>query len=55
MNHINSTKRRSLGGKSPYELIEDDDEDMKALFELLKMHLIPVDEVHLTPELLFKK
>lgn len=55
MNHINSTKRRSLGGKSPYELIEDDDEDMKALFELLKMHLIPADEVHLTPELLFKK
>jgi len=51
MNHINSTKRPSLGNKAPYELIEDDDEDMKALCELLKMHLIPPDEVHLRPDL----
>ena len=28
MNHINSTKRFGLKGKAPYELIEDDDEDM---------------------------
>lgn len=52
MNHINSTKRASLNGKAPYELIEEDDEDMKALMDLLKMHLIPADEVHLTPDLL---
>lgn len=52
MNHMNSTKRKGLGWKAPYELVEDDDEDMKALFELLKMHLIPADEVHLTPDLL---
>lgn len=51
MNHINSTKRASLKGKAPYELIDDDDEDMKALMDLLKMHLIPADEVHLTPDL----
>jgi IS30 family transposase len=54
MNHINSTKRKGLGWKSPYELVEEDDEDFQALFELLKMHPIPADEVHLTPEL-FKK
>jgi IS30 family transposase len=54
MNHINSTKRRGLGWKSPYELVEEDDEDMQALFELLKMHPIPADEVHLTPELFNK-
>ncbi len=54
MNHINSTKRRSLGWKSPYELVEKDDEDMHALFDLLKMHPIPADEVHLTPELFNK-
>ena len=52
MNHINSTKRFSLKGKAPYELIEEDDEDMRALMDLLKMHLIPADEVHLTPDLL---
>lgn len=52
MNHINSTKRYSLKGKAPYELIEEDDEDMRVLMDLLKMHLIPADEVHLTPDLL---
>ncbi len=52
MNHINSTKRRSLNWKAPYELVEGEDEDMQVLFELLGMHLIPADEVHLTPELL---
>ena len=51
MNHINSTKRKSLGYKSPYELIDEDDEDMWALWSLLKMDLIPADEVHLMPDL----
>ncbi len=55
MNHINSTIRRGLGWKSPYELVDKDDKDMKKLFKLLKMHPIPADEVHLTPELLRKK
>ncbi len=54
MNHINSTRRPGLGNKSPYELADEDDEDMHALFALLKMDLIPPDEVHLMPDL-FKK
>jgi IS30 family transposase len=51
MNHINSTRRPGLGNKAPYELINEDDEDMWALFHLLKMDLIPPDEVHLMPDL----
>ena len=51
MNHINSTRRPSLGNKAPYELINEEDEDMWALFELLKMDLIPPDEVHLKSNL----
>ena len=51
MNHINSTRRPGLGNKAPYELINEEDEDMWALFELLKMDLIPPDEVHLMPDL----
>lgn len=54
MNHINSTRRRSLGGKAPYELVDEHDEDMQALFSLLKMDLIPPDEVHLKPDLFVK-
>ena len=54
MNHINSTRRPSLGNKSPYELVNEDDEDMQALFALLKMDLIPPDEVHLMPDLFTK-
>ena len=54
MNHINSTRRPGLGNKAPYELINEEDEDMWALFSLLKMDLIPPDEVHLMPDL-FKK
>ena len=54
-NHINSTKRPGLGNRSPYELIEDEDEDMQLLMKLLKMHLIPPDEVHLKPDLFLKK
>lgn len=51
MNHINSTRRVGLGNKAPYELINEEDEDMWALFKLLKMDLIPPDEVHLMPDL----
>jgi IS30 family transposase len=51
MNHINSIRRPGLGNKAPYELINEEDEDMHALFELLKMDLIPPDEVHLTKDL----
>ena len=36
------------------DYINEDDEDMWALFSLLKMDLIPPDEVHLMPDL-FKK
>ena len=54
MNHINSTRRPGLGNKAPYELINEEDEDMRALFELLKMDLIPPDEVHLMPDLFTK-
>ena len=52
MNHINSTRRPSLGNKAPYELITEEDEDMKTLFSFMKMDLIPPDEVHLMPDLL---
>ena len=55
MNHINSIKRPGLGNKCPYELIEEDDEDFYELMRLLKMHLIPPDEVHLMPDLFVKK
>lgn len=51
MNHINSTRRLSLGNRAPYELINEEDEDMHALCSLLKMDLIPPDEVHLKPDL----
>ena len=40
-----------MGNKAPYELINEEDEDMWALFDLLKMDLIPPDEVHLMPDL----
>ena len=55
MNHINSIKRPGLGNKSPYELVEEDDEDFHELMRLLKMHLIPLDEVHLMPDLFIEK
>ena len=54
MNHINSTRRVSLGNKAPYELINEEDKDMMALWHLLKMDLIPPDEVHLKPDLFVK-
>ena len=46
-----STRRLGLGNKSPYEMINEEDEDMWALFRLLKMDLISPDEVHLMPDL----
>ena len=54
MNHINSIKRPGLGNKSPYELVDEEDKDFRNLMSLLKMHLIPPDEVHLMPDL-FRK
>lgn len=51
MNHINSTKRQGLKNKAPYELVDHADDDMKALWKLLKMDFIPADEVHLKPDL----
>ena len=51
MNHINSIRRPSLDNKAPYELIQPEDKDMWALAELLKMNLIPPDEVHLKADL----
>lgn len=51
MNHINSIRRPSLDNKVPYELIQPEDKDMWALAELLKMDLIPPDEVHLKADL----
>jgi len=50
MNHLNSIKRRGLGNRSPYELVEDN-EDMKHLMQILEMHIIPADDVHMKPDL----
>lgn len=55
MNHINSIKRPGLGNKSPYELVDEEDRDFHELMNLLKMHLIPPDEVHLMPDLFAEK
>lgn len=55
MNYINSTKRTGLGNKSPYELVEEDDEDFHELMRLLKMHLVMLDEVYLMQDLFVEK
>lgn len=55
MNHINSVKRPGPGSKSPYELAKEDDEDFQELTRFLKMHLIPPDEMYLTPDLSVKE
>lgn len=52
MNHINSTKRPSLQNRSPYELIDHDDEDMRKLIKLMSLAEIPADAVNLTKSLL---
>ncbi|MCR5653958.1 MAG: IS30 family transposase, partial [Ruminococcus sp.] len=54
MNHINSTKRMSLGGKSPYEMVAEGDESMKWLMQIMGMDAIPADDVHLKPDLLIR-
>lgn len=51
MNHINSIKRPTLGGKSPYELMMED-ADMMLLAKLLNLEMVCADEVHLLPDLL---
>lgn len=55
MNHINSVKRPGLGNKCPYELVDEEETDFLELMKLLKMHLIPPDEVHLMPDLFIEK
>ena len=54
MNHINSTKRLSLNGRCPYEMVAEGDESMKLLMELMGMDTIPADDVHLKPDLLIR-
>ena len=53
LNHINSTRRSKLGGKTPYELCEG--EEFQRLKEVMGLQAIPADEVKLTPHLLKKK
>lgn len=53
MNHINSTKRSKLDGKAPYELATA--EAFRKLLDVMELHMIPADEVHLTPGLLNQK
>ena len=52
LNHINSTRRSKLGGKTPYELCES--EEFQRLKEVMGLRAIPADEVKLTPRLLKK-
>lgn len=54
MNHINSVKRSSLHGKSPYECIPKGNEDMERLCRTMKMDTIAADDVHLKPTLFNK-
>lgn len=51
MNHINSIRRESLGGRSPWQ-VASEDEDMRVLMNLLNMKGIEPDNVLLTPDLL---
>lgn len=50
MNHINSVKRFTYAHRSPYELVGKNP-DMKELMRVLKMDIIPPDDVHLKPTL----
>ena len=52
LNHINSTRRSKLGGKTPYELSQS--EEFQRLKEVMGLRAIPADEVKLTPRLLKK-
>ena len=53
LNHINSTRRSKLGGKTPFELA--DSEAFLKLKEGMGLKAIPAAEVDLTPRLLRKK
>lgn len=53
LNHINSTRRSKLGGKTPFELA--DRVEFLRLKEVMGLKEIPADEVDLTPRLLKKK
>ena len=53
LNHINSTRRSKLGGKTSFELA--DSEEFLKLKEVMGLKAIPADEVDLTPRLLKKK
>ena len=53
MNHINSTKRKSLGGRAPYELATTS--EFKKLMQVLDLHLLPADDVNLNSKLLKRK
>ncbi len=50
VNHINSTPRESLGGKTPYELAEQ--RFGKELLKAFQLKPIAPDEVNLTPKLI---
>ena len=52
VNHINSTRRDKLGGKTPFELATG--ETFELLKSAMKLKAIPADEVNLTPKLLKK-
>ena len=53
LNHINSTRRSKLGGKTPFELAAR--VEFLRLKEVMGLKEIPADEVDLTPRLLKKK
>ena len=53
LNHINSTRRTKLGGKTPFK--EADTEEFRQLKAAMGLKAIPADEVDLTPRLLKKK
>lgn len=50
LNHINSTRRSKLDGKTPFELAESS--EFQQLKAVLGLRAIPADEVDLTPRLL---
>ena len=52
VNHINSTRRNKLDGKTPFELA--DSAEFRQLKAVLGLKVIPADEVDLTPRLLKK-
>ena len=52
MNHINSTRRSKLNGKTPFELADSD--EFQQLLTAMGLYPIPADEVNLTPRLLKK-